>query len=79
MSPPNKDIFSFMRGFSRSLWVVNSMELFERGAYYGTMAVLAYHLETRLGFSGIKIGVITALLFACAYFFPMVAAALAEK
>jgi len=68
-----------MRGFSRSLWVVNSMELFERGAYYGTMAVLAYHLETRLGFSGIKIGVITALLFACAYFFPMVAAALAEK
>lgn len=74
-----KNQFEFLRGFNRSLWIVNSMELFERGAYYGTMAVLAYHLEDRLDFSGVQIGIITALLFACAYFFPVVAAALAEK
>ena len=43
----NKGFFS---QFTKMFWVVNSLELFERWAYYGTMAVLGVHVvETLLG------------------------------
>ena len=48
-----------LKTFTRSYWIANTMELFERWAYYGVFAVLALYLtgsqETgALGFSQIQ-------------------------
>ena len=36
-------------GFSPSFWVANTLELFERFAYYGSKAVLAIYLAEQVG------------------------------
>jgi len=69
--------------FTKGFWIVNSLELFERGAYYGTMAVLGVHVvETLLGGADNAEAIwggIYALLIILLYFIPLVSAALAEK
>jgi len=69
----------YTRQFSRAFWIINTLELFERGAYYATMAILAIHIHDNLGFSASTYGYLAALLMALLYFIPLVAAALAEK
>jgi len=65
--------------FSRKFWIINTLELFERGAYYATMALLAIHIHDNLGYSASTFGILTMLLMILLYFVPLVAAALAEK
>lgn len=60
-------------------WVVISLELFERGAYYGIMGYFPVHLVSNLGFTGTQVGVLYALLVFLLYFVPIVASALARK
>lgn len=60
-------------------WVVISLELFERGAYYGIMGYYPVHLASNLGFSGTMVGILYALLVFLLYFVPIVASALARK
>jgi MFS family permease len=60
-------------------WVVISLELFERGAYYGIMGYYPVHLVSNLGFSGTMVGILYALLVFLLYFVPIVASALARK
>ena len=50
-------------GFSRSFWVANTLELFERFSYYASKAVLAVYLAEHLG-----LGPTTATLFAGSIF-----------
>ena len=73
----------FFSQFTKMFWVVNSLELFERGAYYGTMAVLGVHVvETLLGGDAnaeATWGVLYAMLIILLYFVPLVSAALTEK
>jgi POT family proton-dependent oligopeptide transporter len=38
-----------MSGFSRTFWVANTLELFERFAYYGSKAVLAVYIAEQVG------------------------------
>src|SRR3569833_1548454 len=40
---------SRMSGFSRTFWVANTLELFERFAYYGSKAVLAVYIAEQVG------------------------------
>ena len=65
--------------FNRSFWVVNTLELFERGAYYGTMAILAVHFHDNLGYSASLYGILAMVLMFLLYFVPLIAAAMAEK
>ena len=60
-------------------WVVISLELFERGAYYGIMGWFPVHAIYNLGFSGTVYGAMYALLVALLYFVPIIAASLARK
>ncbi|UCH88313.1 MAG: MFS transporter [Thermoplasmata archaeon] len=69
----------FFRQFSKSFWIINSLELFERGAYYGTMSIWAVHARENLGIAPSIIGILYATLIIFLYFMPLVAAALAEK
>jgi dipeptide/tripeptide permease len=50
-------------GFTRSFWVANTLELFERFAYYASKAVLAVYLAEHLG-----LGPTTATLYAGSIF-----------
>ena len=53
MSEKKKNIlFSFPRTF----WMVNLMEFFERGAYYGLNSVLAVYLVKHLKFDEQSVG-----------------------
>jgi proton-dependent oligopeptide transporter, POT family len=42
-------IDSVRNGFSRTFWIANTLELFERLAFYGTKAVLAFYLANKVG------------------------------
>jgi proton-dependent oligopeptide transporter, POT family len=66
------------RGFHRNFWLINALELVERGAYYGMTAIFVLHFRG-LGLSESFIGLMGAVLVFFAYFFPVVAGALAEK
>ena len=81
--PPSGSLPARLRArfgqFTGAFWLINLIELFERGAYYTIVAVLAVHMSDGLGIADASIGLAFTALFALLYFFPVVAAALAEK
>lgn len=66
-------------GFSRNFWVANTLELFERFAYYGANAVLAIYLAERVGLgpqlTGWLMGIFTGVL----YFLPLLAGTVVDR
>ncbi len=65
--------------FSKAFWVANTVELFERAAYYGVFVVITLYLSRVLGFSDIKAATIAGTFSALLYFLPTFAGALADK
>jgi dipeptide/tripeptide permease len=65
--------------FPRLFWVVNAIELFERGAYYGMLAVLPYHLVYNLHFPTTAFGVLLGILTPFLYLLPIISGSLVEK
>lgn len=66
-------------GFQRSFWVANFTEIFERLAYYGTLAVLAIYLNEQLRFSAELTGSIIGTFGLVVYFLPVIGGALADR
>lgn len=66
-------------GFQPSFWVANFTEIFERLAYYGTLAVLAIYLNEQLHFSAELTGSIIGMFGLVVYFLPTVGGALADR
>lgn len=65
-------------GFEPTFWVANTLELFERLAFYGAKAVLVIFLATRVGLvddAGKLAGMFSALIF----FLPVVAGVFVDK
>lgn len=56
--------------FSKAFWVANTVELFERAAYYGVFIVITLYLSRILGFNDIQAATIAGT-FSC---FPLSAA-----
>ena len=48
---------SAAKGFTRAFWVSNTVELFERMAYYAVFIVLTIYLSSILGFNDLEISV----------------------
>jgi MFS family permease len=67
------------RQFSKAFWIINSLELIERGAYYSLMAILAVHMAINLNFSATLIGIVMAIFMFCLYFLPVILGAIAEQ
>lgn len=72
------------RKFPGSFWAANTMELFERWAWYGMFMVLALYLtgstETgALGFSQSQKGMLMGTVVAILYFLPVITGALADR
>ena len=69
-------ISQVFKKFPRTFWVANSMELFERWAWYGMFAVLALYLTQStdtgaLGFTQAQKGNIMGTVTAILYFLPL--------
>src|SRR5690242_17039946 len=65
-------------GFSKNFWVANTLELFERLAFYGMKAVLAVFLADRVGLSD-DAAKLTGMFSAVVYFLPILAGVLVDK
>jgi len=68
-----------LRGFTRSFWVANTLELFERLAYYGSKAVLAVYIAEKVGLgSALAQSLVGSFTFAL-YFMPVFAGAFVDR
>ncbi len=68
----------------KTFWVANTLELFERWAYYGLFNLLAIYLTNSketgaLGFTQIEKGMIMGIVNAILYFLPIVTGSIADK
>lgn len=63
----------------REFWAVNASNLFERGAYYGMLAVFSYHLVYNLGIESWMVGILTGLSMGLINFLPLFSTAIASK
>ncbi|NDV65985.1 peptide MFS transporter [Bacteroides sp. 224] len=67
------------KGFPKAFWVSNTVELFERMAYYAIFIVLTIYLSTILGFSDFEASMISGLFSGALYLLPIFTGAYADK
>ncbi|MDR0972691.1 MAG: MFS transporter, partial [Prevotellaceae bacterium] len=67
------------RRFTRAFWVSNTVELFERMAYYAIFIVITLYLSNILGFSDVEASLISGLFSGGLYLLPMFSGAYADK
>ena len=77
-------ILKSLKSFPRTFWLANTMELFERWAYYGMFAVLSVYLtdpvsKGGLGFSQEQRGVMQAVVTGILYLLPILGGAIADR
>ncbi len=65
--------------FPREFWVANSIELFERAAYYGMFIVLAVYLTREVGYTDVETGWVTGLFASLIYMAPTFTGTLSDK
>ena len=71
---------SLKRGFSRTFWVANVIELFERFAYYGSKAILAIYIADKVGLGPEAAGFLAGSVFnTLLYFLPVLAGTVVDR
>ncbi len=65
--------------FSREFWVANTVELFERAAYYAFFIAVTLYLTKSVGFNDIWAAWISGVFSAGLYFLPPFTGAIADK
>jgi dipeptide/tripeptide permease len=73
-----------IRSFPRTFWIANSMELFERWAYYGMFTILSVYMtdpvsKGGLGFTQEQRGIMQAVVTGVLYLLPVLGGALADR
>ncbi|HKQ60418.1 MAG TPA: MFS transporter [Candidatus Polarisedimenticolaceae bacterium] len=67
-------------GFTRTFWVANTIELFERFAYYGSKAILTVYVAEQVGLGPEKAGWLVGSLFnTLLYFLPVFAGTIVDR
>ena len=66
-------------GFTRTFWVANTLELFERFAFYGSKAVLTIYLAERVGLGPQAAGSLAGLFSGVLYFLPILAGTVVDR
>jgi dipeptide/tripeptide permease len=67
-------------GFSRTFWVANVIELFERFAYYGSKAILAVYVAEQVGLGPESAGFLVGSVFnTLLYFLPILAGTVVDR
>ncbi len=77
-------LITYLQKFPKTFWSANTMELFERWAWYGIYNILALYLtastdEGGLGFTQVDKGNLMALIPFILYFLPIITGAIADK
>jgi dipeptide/tripeptide permease len=68
------------RGFSRTFWVANVLELFERFAYYGSKAILAVFIAEQVGLGAESAAFLAGSVFnTLLYFLPVLAGTVVDR
>ena len=67
------------KGFTKAFWVSNTVELFERMAYYAVFIVLTIYLSSILGFNDLEASMISGLFSGGLYLLPIFTGAYADK
>ncbi|HTG37131.1 MAG TPA: MFS transporter [Thermoanaerobaculia bacterium] len=70
---------NLIRGFSRTFWVANTLELFERFAFYGSKAVLTIYLAQRVGLGPEAAGSLAGVFSGVLYFLPVLAGTVVDR
>ena len=65
--------------FPAPFWIANTIELFERAAYYGTFIALAVFLTQVVGYTDVEAGFIGAGFSGGIYLLPFVLGAVADR
>lgn len=68
-----------LKGFSRTFWVANTLELFERFAFYGAKAVLTIYLAERVGLGPQAAGTLAGLFSGVLYSLPILAGTIVDR
>lgn len=71
-------VTNILNGFSSTFWIANTLELFERLAFYGTKAVLAYYLATKVGLQD-EAATLTGWFSTVIYSLPIVAGVFVDR
>jgi proton-dependent oligopeptide transporter, POT family len=67
-------------GFSRTFWIANTIELFERFAYYGSKAILAVYVAEQVGLGPESAGWLVGSLFnTLLYLLPILAGTVVDR
>ena len=74
----NAQLQSVRTGFSSTFWIANTLELFERLAFYGSKAVLTVYLANKVGLVN-EAGTLAGLFSGVIYSLPIVAGVLVDK
>ncbi|MFN8889255.1 MAG: MFS transporter [Cyclobacteriaceae bacterium] len=69
---------ALVNGFAPTFWIANTLELFERLAYYGAKAVLTVYLAEKVGLNE-EAGKLAGLFNAVLYFLPALAGVFVDK
>jgi dipeptide/tripeptide permease len=69
----------FRTGFTRTYWVANTLELFERFAFYGAKAVLTVYLAEKVGLGPVAAGSLAGLFSGVLYSLPIVAGTVVDR
>ncbi len=72
-------MLSSFKKFPRTFWSANTIELFERLAYYGMNIILVLYLTRRVGFSIEASATITGLFISALYLLPIPTGAVSDK
>lgn len=72
-------IFTVRSGFSKSFWIANALELFERFAFYGSKAVLTFYLATKVGLGEVTAGTLAGLFSGLLYSLPIIAGVFVDR
>jgi dipeptide/tripeptide permease len=65
--------------FPRFFWIANSIELFERAAYYGMFIAITLYLTREVGFTDVETGWITAFFAGFLYLAPTFTGAISDN
>ncbi|HEX9801590.1 MAG TPA: MFS transporter [Thermoanaerobaculia bacterium] len=69
-----------LEGFSRNFWVANTIELFERFAYYGSKAILAVFVAEQIGLGSVQATFIVGTVFnTLLYLLPPLAGTVVDR
>ena len=67
------------QGYSRAFWVSNTVEMFERMAYYAIFIVITLYLSNTLGFNDLEASMISGLFSGGLYLLPIFTGAYADN